>query len=201
MNDEFFNLNFNKPDSLAGEHYRAAYQNAVVSCNSNQILHLCDIDKVAYALQSEYKETFIGDVKAVSDDKIPQLFQRSQTAWQTYPRHYREIEHLAIKLGGYIFGKYVDVAWSHLVIGVSQLQSILPQLKNCDFGVLVEIVLLLKDTLRTQEVDWLSWEDPFIYGRDPVELMKERDNSIEETHNRLRGLQPIMKILLEAIEP
>jgi hypothetical protein len=198
--DNFFNLNFNEPDTLAGDHYRSAYRNAVDSCSPGQTLHLCDIDKVAFALHSECREQFLADIQTASVGAKPVLFQRTPIAWSSYPKNYREIEHLAIKLGEFLFGKYIDVAWSHLVIQASQLQAILPYLKSRDFGILAEVVLLLKETLITKDVDWLSWEDPFIYSRSSEELMWERDNSIEETQKRLRWLKPIMQVLLESIE-
>jgi hypothetical protein len=37
-----------------------------------------------------------------------------------------------------------------------------------------ELVLMLKDKVQTKDVDWLAWEDPFIYSRNPQELKKEK---------------------------
>jgi hypothetical protein len=65
---------------------------------------------------------------------------------------------------------------------------------------LAEIVLLLHDQLRTQEVDWLFWEDPFIEARDPDELRREREASSQETQKRLRVNAPIIRLLLDRID-
>lgn len=199
--DDFFCLNFNEPGTLVGDHYRAAYTNAVTRCPPRQVLHLCDIDKVAFILQNRYKERFIADIGSIGGAKTPLLFQRSETAWLTYPQNYREIEQLAIKLAEFMFGRYLDIAWSHLVIRTDQLQQILPHLRSRDFGLLAEIVLKLATQLTTQEVDWLAWEDPFIYARDADELRRERSESAMETKKRLVGIKPISQILLATWEP
>ena len=33
-----------------------------------------------------------------------------------------------------------------------------------------EMILLLQSDIKTKEVDWLAWEDPFVLARDPEEL-------------------------------
>ena len=197
--DNFFALNFNAPDTLPGEHYLSGYRHAVTICPSEQILHLCDIDKVAFALQSDHEASFVADINSINRDITPLLFQRSPAAWATYPRNYREFEHFAITVGQILFGRYLDFAWSHLTLQAGQLKKILPQLKQRDFSVLAEIVLLLEDQLTTKEVDWLAWEDPFIDGRDPAQLRLERENSRQETHKRLNGMMPFLQLLLESI--
>jgi len=198
--DSFFILNFNEAASLPGDHYRSVYQNALAHCAPEQVLHLCNIDRVAFILQSNYREQFLADVEAANKTATPLLFQRTPAAWATYPANYREIEHLAIKMGEFLFGRYIDIAWSHIALRTHQLQSILPQIKSHDFGILAEVVLLLKDSLQTQDVDWLAWEDPFIFSRDAEEFKRERGSSLEETHKRLQYLRPIMQILLESVE-
>jgi len=197
--DPFFSFNFSDPDSLVGDHYRSAYRSAVDSCAPDLALHLCDIDKVAFVLQSEYRDLFLADIQKASNENSPVLFQRTPAAWASYPKNYREIEHLAIQVAEFLFGKYIDIAWSHLVIRAGHLNTILPQLKSRDFGILAEILLLLKDVIGTKDVDWLLWEDPFIYSRNPDDLKTERDNSIEETQKRLQWLRPIMRVLLDSV--
>jgi hypothetical protein len=197
--DRFFCVNFNQAGSLPGEHYLSVYYNAVAHCAPEQVLHLCTPDRVAYILQSDYREQFIADLQAANQKTNPVLFQRTPTAWASYPKNYREIEYLAIRVCEFLFGKYLDAAWSHLVIRADQLQQILPQIKSHDFGLLTEVVILLKDNLQTQDVDWLAWEDPFIFSRDLEELRVERENSRDETYKRLRWLKPSMQILLDSV--
>jgi hypothetical protein len=114
------------------------------------MLHLCFIDRVAFALQSKYKDQFIADVKEVSNERVPVLIQRSQTAWDTHPQNYREIEHLATRVGEILFDESLDFTWCHLAIQARQLKAILPHIKSRDLGILAEIVLMLKDNIKTK---------------------------------------------------
>ncbi|MCI0398334.1 MAG: hypothetical protein L0322_25850 [Chloroflexi bacterium] len=197
--DPFFHLTFNQPGSQVGDHYHAAYHSAAIHSPAGQPLHLCDVDKIAFILQSAHREPFLADLHWANQQSRPVLFQRSPAAWATFPHHYRQIEHLAITLGRYLFGRYMDLAWSHLVIPAGRLRVLLPHLHSSDFGLLAEMILLLQGELITRDVDWLSWEDPFIYGRDAAELLAERDNDHEETLKRLRWLRPILQVLLESV--
>jgi hypothetical protein len=198
--DPFFVINTNAPDTLPGDHYLAAYSSAIPHSHADQPLHLCDIDKLAAILQSHYRDQFLTDIAATGEAPMPILFQRSPRAWASFPQPYREIEQIAITLGQHLFQRYLDFAWSYLVIRAAQLHAIIPQIQQHMFGILAEIVLLLHDHLRTQEVDWLFWEDPFIEGRDPDELRSEREASLQETQKRLKGNAPIIRLLLDRID-
>jgi hypothetical protein len=198
--DEFFWLNFNEPNTMIGDHFLAAYQNAVTHCSPEQMLHLCTIDRVAFALQSELREQFIADLETASRESAPVLFQRSQAAWETHPRNYREIEHLAIKAGELLFNQSLDFVWCHLVIQSGQLKEIPPHVKHHDLRVVVEMVLLLKDKLQTREVDWLAWEDPFIFSRDLDEMKAEFENSRQEDRKRLQYTILNLQLLFESIQ-
>lgn len=198
--DEFFKLNFNEPNTIVGDHFLAAYKNAVTHCSPAQILHLCTIDRVVFALQTEHKTQFMADLEAASREPGPVLFQRSEAAWQTHPRNYRDIEHLAIKAGEILFNQSLDFVWCHLVIQAQQLEEILPRIKNHDYIIFPEIVLLLKDQLKTKDVDWLAWEDPFIFSRDLGQMKEEWENSRSEYRKRLAYTIPILQLLLESIQ-
>ena len=97
--DPFFILNTNAPNTLPGDHYLAAYLNATRHSRGNQMLHLCDIDKLAAIIQSPYRDQFLADITAQNVLAVPTLFQRSPHAWASYPQPYREIEQVAITLG------------------------------------------------------------------------------------------------------
>jgi hypothetical protein len=60
---------------------------------------------------------------------------------------------------------------------------------------MAEFVLLLKDKIQTKQVDWLAWEDPFIYSRDPQELKEEKEDSKEEVRKRLAYVIPMLQLL------
>ena len=198
--DPFFIINANAPGTLPGDHYLAAYRSAIAHSHPDQLLHLCDIDKLAAILQSEQRDQFLNDIAAIGAADTPLLFQRSPRAWATYPQPYREIERIAITLGQYLFQRYLDFAWSYLVIRAVDLQAAIPHIQQRTFGMLAEIVLLLHERLHTQDVDWLFWEDPFIEARDPDELRGEREASLEEIQKRLRANAPIIRLLVDRID-
>jgi hypothetical protein len=58
-----------------------------------------------------------------------------------------------------------------------------------------EMIFYMQDEIHTREVDWLAWEDPLIFSRDPIELKREREDSLEETNKRLRYVLPMIETL------
>jgi hypothetical protein len=196
--DGFFVLSRNQPGSLPGEHYRSVFASAAAGSPPEQVLHLTNPDRVAFALQTAHAASFVANVEAVSDGPLPLLFQRSAAAWATHPRNYREAEARAIHLGEAALGRTYDFAWSHLVLTAGQLADLLPRLQCRDFALLAETVLLLRADLRTQAVDWLAWEDPFIYGRDSDELRREREADPEETRKREDWNRPLFEMVQRA---
>jgi hypothetical protein len=193
--DPFFQIVHNAPGTGPGDHYRTAYAFACANVSSDQILHLCDIDKVAYALGSEYRAAYLADLEATRALTSPLLFERSTAAWETYPAVYREFEQMTQRVGGHLVGRAYNWAWSHLALPARDLAAILPALTRSDFGILPEILLCLLPSLQTQTVDWLAWEDPFIEHRDPTTLRAERDADPAETRRRLGGLIAILDVL------
>jgi hypothetical protein len=83
-------------------------------------------------------------------------------------------------------------------VGAGQLREIMPQVRNPDLSMLAEMVLLLRGTLRTQEVDWLAWEDPFIEARPADALKREREASRAELRKRLGYVIPSLQLLWAA---
>ena len=194
--DPFFAINYNAPNSLPGDHYLAGYRYAVSNTTAESLLHLCDIDRVAYALLSDYREPFLASLMEAENIQNALVFERSPSAWSTYPDNYREIEGMVMRVGQMLYGRYLDFGWSYLVIRAGLLQALIPRIQSHDFSLLIEMVLLLEGRLQTKEVDWLAWEDPFIFGRDARSLREERENSREETVKRLRGLLPFFQQFL-----
>jgi hypothetical protein len=197
--DPFFQLTFNPPDTPIGDQFLFAYARAAQDCPSAQVLHLCFVDRVAFALQTQHRDCFVADVTQAADQHLPVLFQRSPAAWDTHPRNYREIEQVATQVGEHLFDQKLDFAWCHLALQAQQLKRILPHIQGHDLDILAEIVLLLKDSIQTRDVDWLAWEDPFLHARDPDQLKQERENSLQETHKRLTLLIPVLERLVESI--
>ena len=79
-------------------------------------------------------------------------------------------ESVVSKTGKVLFGADLDFAWCHLVLKAADLKRILPEIKSRDLTVFAEIVFSLRKSIITRDVDWLSWDDPYILGKDAGEL-------------------------------
>lgn len=194
--DPFFVLNFNEDDTSIGDHFVSGYRNAAEKSLPDEILHLCTSDRLSFALLSSFSSRFLKDTISLNPFQVPLLFQRSKLAWKTHPRNYYATESMVTELGRVLFGRELDYAWCHLAVCSADLRKILPRVKAHDFVILAEIVLLLKNKITTKDVDWLSWEDPFILGKDPESYKKERENNPLETKKRMEYALPQINYLL-----
>jgi hypothetical protein len=197
--EPFFDVTYRKPDTGVGEQFRALYAHAAETCTPDEVLHLCFIDRVAYALETAYRTAFVADVQAVQSADTPLMFHRSAAAWRTHPQNYRDIEMMATRAGAWLFGRTLDFAWCHLVIRAGLLREILPGVKNTDISMLAEMTILLRDRLTSLDADWLAWEDPFLLGCDGTHLKTERENSPLETQKRLAYIIPTLQAIAGAI--
>jgi len=193
--DEFFTI-FSVDKVLSvGEHFAYLYQRAADTAPSDQALHLCYMDRLAFALEGGWRDAFLADVDALNIDDLPLIFHRSEAAWVTHPQNYRDIEGMVTTVGRHLFGRELDYAWCHIVVQAAQLRRVMPLIKNSDLSMVAEMIFYLQDHIQTRDVDWLSWEDPFILSRDAVKLKHERENSLEETQKRLSYALPMMETL------
>lgn len=181
-----------------GVQFRALYKCAAASCAPEQVLHLCFPDRVAYALRTDHRDQFIADVHA-AEGATPLLYQRSDAAWRTHPRNYREIEGCATRVGELMLKRRLDLAWCHLALRARQLAEALPYVRNSDPSMLAEVLLELDGEVHTRDVDWLAWEDPFILGVDAGALRAERENSAAEAGKRLAYVISILRLLAERL--
>lgn len=195
--DDFFQAIYPESDMPFGDYFLALYAHAAASCHPDQILHLCFIDRVAFALQTNHQQAFAKDIQETQSENTPLIFQRSIRAWDTHPQNYRKIEHIVTEVGELLYKKTLDFVWCHIAIQASELEAILPQITSHDLSVIAEFTLVLKDKVRMKDVDWLSWEDPFIYARDPQQMKAEREQSLAETHKRLAYAIPMLNLLAE----
>jgi hypothetical protein len=195
--ERFFQVVDIQPDMPTGDHFCALYTQAAEFSHPTQVLHLCFSDRVAFALQSHYRDQFIADIQATHNDRTPLIFQRTRAAWQTHPRNYRDLEGMVTRTGEHLFKKSLDFAWCHLAIQAHHLKEALPNIQHHDMSIEAEIVLKFIDIIHTKQVNWLEWEDPFIYSCDPQQLKKERENSALETHKRLAYVIPMLQLLDE----
>ena len=193
--EDFFTVFPADREMQIGEHFAYLYQRAAQTAAPEQILHLCYLDRLAFALEGEHRDPFLQDIDSLSADNVPLIFQRSQRAWETHPRNYRELETMVTTVGRNLFGKELDYAWCHLVVRAGELHEIMPLVKNQDLSMVAEMIFYLQADVQTRAVDWLAWEDPFILSRDPMALKRERENSRIETNKRLNYVIPMIETL------
>jgi hypothetical protein len=193
--DDFFTIfPLDKPLSV-GEHFAYLYQLAAEAAPAEQAIHLCFIDRLSFALEGKYRNAFLADVDSLSSADLPLIFQRSPLAWDTHPQNYRDIEGMVTTAGRHLFGRELDYAWCHLVASAGALRKVIPLTTHSSISMVAEIVYHLQENIHTKDVDWLAWEDPFIFGRDAAEFKRERENSIEESQKRLAYAIPMIEFL------
>jgi len=195
LTDDFFTVFPIDEDKLIGEAFAYIYQRAAETAPPDQPLHLCYPDRIAFALEGEYRASFLADVDALTSQDLPLIFQRSPYAWETHPQNYRELEGMVTTVGMNLFGRELDYAWCHIVVRAGQLREIMPLVKNPDLSMVAEMIFYLQDNIKARDVDWLAWEDPFIFKRDAAELKYERENSLVETNKRLKYVLPMLETL------
>jgi len=198
--DDFFTIFPIDHEMQIGEHFAYLYQRAANTAYPDQIIHLCYLDRLAFVLEGEYRDSFLLDINSLSAQDLPLIFQRSQIAWQTHPQNYHQLEGIVTTVGRNLFGMELDYAWCHIVLSAGQLRKIMPLIKNPDLSMVAEMIFYLQDKIQTKDVDWLAWEDPFILFRDPAELKRERENSLAETKKRLNYVLPMIQTLTRLSE-
>ena len=193
--DNFFTIFPAPRQMLIGEHFAYLYKRAAEVAPSDQIIHLCFLDRLAFALEGEHRDSFLSDIDSLSVRDVPVIFQRSPAAWATHPQNYRELEGIVTVVGRNLFGRELDYAWCHIAVRAGELREIMPLVENTDLSMVAEMIFHMQAHIQTREVDWLAWEDPFLYGRDPNELKRERENNLVETDKRLSYVLPMIQTL------
>jgi hypothetical protein len=192
----FFQCIIHQPGLAVGDQFRELYARAAAAYPPDTLLHLCFVDRLAFILQSEHCQPFIADMLAAHYDESPLIFHRSEAAWATHPANYRAAEQMVTTAGQLLFGRTLDFAWCHLVIRADALGEIIPRTKRPDMSMVAEIVVqALGQRIRTKDVDWLAWEDPFLAGCDACRLKREREGSLQETRKRLAYVIPMLQLL------
>lgn len=193
--DNFFTIFVIDRDMPIGEHFHYLYHRAGRAAPPDQIVHLCYLDRIAFALEGEYRDVFLADIDSLSNADVPMIFQRSSFAWDTHPQNYRQLEGIVTAVGKNLFDIELDYAWCHIAVRAAQLCEVMPLVKNPDLSMVAEMIFHMQQNIKTRDVDWLAWEDPFIFSRPADELRHERENSIEETNKRLRYVLPMIETL------
>jgi hypothetical protein len=193
--DDFFTMIPIDRERQIGEHFHYLYQHTAAVAPAEQIIHLCYLDRIAFALEGEYRDAFLDDIDSLSAQATPIIFQRSEFAWATHPQNYRHLEGIVTIVGNNLFGRELDYAWCHIAVPARRMCEILPSVRNPDLSMVAEMIFYMRNEIHTCDVDWLAWEDPFVLSRDAAGLKQERENSLEETNKRLRYILPMIETL------
>jgi hypothetical protein len=195
LTDNFFTVFPVDENLLIGEHFAQLYRQAAEAAPPDRAIHLCYPDRMSFALESEYRDAFLKDVDSLTANDLPLIFHRSQYAWETHPQNYRQLEGIVTTVGKNLFGRELDYGWCHIVVQAKQLCEVMRLVKNPDLSMVAEMIFYMHDTIKTRDVDWLAWEDPFILNCDAAELKRERENSLDETNKRLKYVLPMLETL------
>jgi hypothetical protein len=193
--DDFFAIFPTDREMQIGEHFAYLYRRTAESAHPDQIIHLCYLDRLAFALEGGYKDSFLADIDSLSKRDVPLIFQRSSFAWETHPHNYRELEGIVTVVGHNLFGRELDYAWCHIAVQAGPLRDIMVLVRNHDLSMVAEMIFYMQNNIKTRDVDWLAWEDPFVLSRQAGELKRERENSLEETRKRLNYVLPMIETL------
>ena len=199
QNEPFYQAIYHDQELTVGEDFLRLYADAANVFEPDRILHLCFIDRLAFALRSSHQAACIRDVQQVTLADTPLIFQRSQVVWATHPKNYQQLEQMVTEVGRLLFDKQLDFAWCHLVLTAKQLQQMLPHIHRRDISLVAEFALAGKDSIKMRDADWLAWEDPFILERDAQQLKMEREKSLAETRKRLNYVIPMLQLLNAAV--
>jgi hypothetical protein len=180
-----------------GEHFAYVYLNAALVADSDEIIHLAYVDRLSFALEGGHREQFLADVDSLTLGDLPLIFHRSPAAWATHPKNYAQLEGFVTKIGAQLFGKTLDYGWCHLVVRAGELREVMPKVTHTGLSMVAEMVLHMQHHIHTRDVDWLAWEDPFLAGRDPLEMKTEREQSVNEYEKRLSYCLPMVEALTQ----
>src|SRR5512133_1970026 len=63
--DDFFTVFPVEREMQIGEHFAYLYRCAAETAHSQQIIHLCYLDRVSFALESEYRDVLLADIDSL----------------------------------------------------------------------------------------------------------------------------------------
>ena len=196
--DSFFNLCFVEKDQPVGKHFKILYEYAAQSSLPKTVLHLGFIDRIAFALQTHHQTQFVEDITNLDAKNVPLIYQRSAKAWRSHPRNYFEAERFVTTIGELVLDQTLDFAWCQLAIQAEQLAQVLPEVDADGFNMMTEMILLLRNQVKTQDVDWLEWEDPFYTTTIAAAALRaKRERSLQETEKRLSYTLPMVQKIME----
>lgn len=189
----------NAPGSTLGDHSRQALRLALAHAQAQQAIFFGFVDRVLYALETGWRESFLRDLEAHQPGEFVVL-ERSPLAWSTHPSNYREMEQMVSRVFQWLSGTYIELSPAALILSCQVARKILEQSQSASYDIWGEWVLLAMQNgipVTTRRVDWLAWEDPYWEGADPTDLKRAREASREETLKRIQMNAAILLMLAE----
>lgn len=184
LKKEGFSFFVNSDPSSIGDHFRSALSLAVESDSSSSIF-FGFIDRVLFSLSVHHRSEFIESMQ--KDFNQFTCYHRTDEAWLTHPKNYRQIEQATNQMVSILTGDIYEMGMCGLMIPLEYAKLALSNSIESDFSVLPEWILTLllnQKKPKIKPVNWTSWEDPFILNEDPQSLKKERENDINEYKRR-----------------
>lgn len=190
----------NAESTNVGDHYRSALR-AALNTDNEKVTHIFYgfLDRILFALNTEHAHEFKEDILASLQRSIT-LFERSEAAWSSHPANYAGIEQALNRMGSYLIGHEVELGTCGLCMEKQLAEKIIAQSTATSFSAATEWILLsylLGCGPFQKKCNWLIWEDPFIEGKDPVALKREREEDVHETMKRLKMNAGFLQILQE----
>jgi hypothetical protein len=186
----------NQSGSLLGDHFRAALH---LAAPRGQPIFYGFIDRVLFAMDTDWKQRFLEDLDQYEMRPFT-IYDRSQSAWDTHPANYCEIEHMVSRACEWLFGEYLELGLCAFTVSARTADTIARQSTCPAIEVLGEWVLLAVANdipITAKKVDWLLWEDPHWEGLDPSEFKQARERSRQETAKRINMMAPFMLMMAE----
>ncbi len=194
--DDFFVVNKSPVDSQIGEHFLNSYKLALQHVAALDVVHLAVLDRLIFEI-SNYKSDFLEDVCKIDLECTPIQYVRTKKAWETHPKYYMETEQIPTKIMEILFNIPIDFVWCQMSVKAADLKEILPNLINKDLLALSEIAFYFRNTLKIKEVDWLSWEDPFIFNKDAKLYREIAEHNVDDFKRRVVYVRNISNFIFD----
>lgn len=182
-----------------GIHSREALRLALENAKPQESIFFGFENRILFALETQWQNSFLQDIRAHHDNDCV-IFERSQTAWETHPTNFREIEQMVSRMCELMHGQFYDLMPCAYIFSYSTASTILNQSISASTEVWGEWLLLAikNGILITREsVDWLAWKDPYWEHIEYEKLKQMREHSQEETIKRIKMNVPSMLMLTE----
>jgi hypothetical protein len=189
----------NAPCTSSGDHARAALRIATARACGQQPVFFGFPGRILFALETEWRMSFLQDINAYQTSEFL-IFERSQSAWDTHPRNYREIEQMVSRMFEFLCGRFIELMPCALLLSRSAANTVLCQSISASYEVWAEWTLLAMKSnisVTTKKVDWLAYQHPYWEQVEPDTLKRKQEASREETVKRIKMNMPVASLMTE----